>query len=127
MKFLAQKIAITALALLLVAHFTQAIDYQNQLSNLLLVASLLTITQLIVKPILKLLLFPLNILTFGLVNLFLGVVIFYVIAHLTPGFSLHPFSLNLYFTTLIVTGWWIYVVITLILNLVIRFLTWLFS
>lgn len=51
-------------------------------------AALLSITQLIIKPIIKFLTFPINLLTFGIFNFFISCVLLYLYNFIVPGFQL---------------------------------------
>ena len=59
----------------------------------MLVAAILTIVNIFVKPIIKLVTFPINMFTFGLFNLVINFAILYGIAYFVPQLSLaNPLS-----------------------------------
>lgn len=93
---------------------------------LLIAAATLSLLMLIVKPILKILFIPINILTFGFLSWFVNVIVIYLLTIVVPEVSIRPWtfpsaswagfaipSIHLtYFLALIVTS----LVITFITN-----------
>ena len=54
----------------------------------MLIAAILTVVNIFIKPILKLVTFPINMLTFGLFNLILNFVILYAISYFIPQYQI---------------------------------------
>lgn len=54
----------------------------------MLVAAVLTLVNVFIKPIIKLVTFPINMFTFGLFNLIINFAILYAISYFIPEFSL---------------------------------------
>lgn len=69
----------------------------------MLVAAALTIVNIFIKPIIKLLTFPINLFTFGLFNLVINFGILYGIAYLIPQFQLTN-TLSAFFASIIIAG-----------------------
>jgi putative membrane protein len=84
------KILITALALLLVAYLVPGVAVSGFLVALL-VALVLGLLNLIVKPILVLLTLPINILTLGLFLWIINGFLFWLAARFIDGFSVSGF------------------------------------
>jgi len=57
----------------------------------MIIAAILTIINIFIKPIIKLITFPINLLTFGLFNLILNFGILYAIAYFIPQFTLENY------------------------------------
>jgi len=55
-------------------------------------ALILTLLNVILKPVLKLLFFPINVLTLGLFSLIINVIIFYLLLYLVPDIKILPWS-----------------------------------
>ncbi|MEK7165614.1 MAG: phage holin family protein [Patescibacteria group bacterium] len=68
--------------------FAPAIEIKEGLVGVLVGAGVLMLLQVLLKPILKLLFFPLNALTFGLFSLVINSAIFYLFYRLTPALSI---------------------------------------
>lgn len=58
--------------------------------TILLAGLTLSILMLIVKPILKILFIPINILTFGLLNWVINVIVIYLLTVFVPEIQIHP-------------------------------------
>ena len=83
-----KSILITLLSIVLLALVVPAITFNNW--GTLLVASLvLTLLQKIVRPILKILFLPINIITLGLFSWVINVLILWLATFLVPGFHVH--------------------------------------
>ena len=54
----------------------------------MLIAAILTLINLIIKPIIKLVTFPINLLTFGLFNLVINFGILYAVSYFIPQYAL---------------------------------------
>lgn len=67
----------------------------------MLIAAALTIVNIFIKPIIKLLAFPINFLTFGLFNLAINFGILYAIAHFIPQYTLSE-PLSAFYASIII-------------------------
>ena len=67
----------------------------------MLIAAILTIINIFIKPIIKLLAFPINLFTFGLFNLVINFGILYAVAYFIPQYSLEN-PLNAFYASLII-------------------------
>ncbi|MBL7045849.1 MAG: phage holin family protein [Parcubacteria group bacterium] len=84
------KILATVLALLLVANYVPGIEVAS-FYTALIVAVILGVINLIVKPILVILTLPINILTFGLFTFVINALLFWFVATFVDGFSVDWF------------------------------------
>lgn len=67
----------------------------------MLVAAAITVVNIFIKPVIKLLAFPINLFTFGLFNLVINFGILYGIAYLIPQFRLENI-LNAFYASIII-------------------------
>lgn len=72
--------------------FAPAIEIKDGLAGVFVGGGVLMLLQILLKPILKLLFFPLNALTFGLFSLVINSGIFYLFYRLTPVLSITPWK-----------------------------------
>ena len=99
MKNIFKKILINLLVILITAQLIKAVSWGGDLKILILAATVLALVNAFIKPFLKILFLPLNVITLGLFGWLINVVILYLTTVLVPGFSLHPFTLQLLNTT----------------------------
>lgn len=92
MKTLIRHYLIDTIGLYLITLFFKGIIIENGLSGLLLVGLGLMATTLLVKPIINILLIPLNLLTFGFFKWISNVVALYIVTLIIPGFRIISFS-----------------------------------
>lgn len=67
----------------------------------MLIAAVLTLINLIIKPIIKFFTFPINLFTFGLFNLAINLAILYAVAYFIPQYSLND-PLSAFIASLII-------------------------
>ena len=79
-------------AMLILAWLLPNVSYTDWLT-LIIFGVVLTLINSIVKPILKLLTFPINFVTFGLFSLVLNTFLLWLALYLVPGFSITPLIL----------------------------------
>lgn len=84
------KILITALALLAVAYLLEGVFVDSFLTALL-VALVLGVVNITIKPVLLILTLPINILTLGLFTFIVNGFFFWLVSFLVPGFSTESF------------------------------------
>jgi putative membrane protein len=87
---IAIKILSIAAALMLVAHYIPGITIDS-LATAGIAALILGALNLVVKPVLALLTFPITLLTFGLFSFVLNAAMFGLAAYLVPGFAVAGF------------------------------------
>lgn len=92
MKSLIRAIIITILSILLLSWLLPAVTVANTVT-LILAGVVLALLNTCVKPILKLLVLPINILTLGLLGWLINLLMIYLAMWLVPGFSISEISL----------------------------------
>ena len=131
MKKLLRQVTFNFLGLLAAAHLLSGFTYQGGLKTLLFSAVVLAFLNRLVKPLIKLFLLPINLLTLGLfrwlanvINLFLLSLIVKEIGFqpaLFPGFHYHGFVVP----PLSLSRFWITVLTSFVLSITLTFLNWL--
>jgi len=80
---------ISSFSILLVNYFLHFADSDMLLATLIKAAALLSLFEIFIKPILKFLLLPINILTLGLFRFFLNIPAFFLIVKILPQFKIN--------------------------------------
>jgi len=91
MKRLLRAYAISLLSLYFVSQISQGLLFEYSLSTFLLTALGLTIVHLIAKPVINILLLPLNLITFGLFRWVSSAIALYLVTLLVKGFRITKF------------------------------------
>ncbi len=105
------QVAVTALGLLLIAHFVPGIAIAS-ISTALIVAVLWGLVMLIIRPILGLLTLPITLITFGLSSLLINALLFWLVSVVVPGFMLSGFIPALEGSVLLtLVGWVLHMVL----------------
>jgi putative membrane protein len=94
------RIIITAIFVLIIAKFLPGVTV-NTFSTSIVVAIVLALLNLIVKPILVILTLPVTILTFGLFLLVINALIIILCARIVNGFSVHSFLTAFLFSAIL--------------------------
>ncbi len=133
MKKYARSIVTSLLAFGLVAYFYPGFSYHNNYYTLLLAGGIFALLTIFVKPILKLLSLPFNLITFGLFSFFINIIILYSISYFVhdfkivgfhfPGLTLSGFFLPAYDLNQLVSA----LVASVIIGMFSTFLHWIFK
>ena len=102
------RLLINAAALWVATHIVQGIAYQGHWASLLAVALVFGVLNASVRPLIKVLTFPLLILTLGLFTFVINALMVLLVAKLVPGFA--------------VRGFWSALLFSLIVSVVVSFL-----
>jgi putative membrane protein len=92
MKKVLRPIIITILSIALLAYFIPQVSAVNTFT-LILAGVVITILNLTVRPLLKILFLPINLLTLGIFNWLINIALLYVALWLVPGFSIGEITL----------------------------------
>lgn len=79
-------------ALYLVSQFVQGLKFDGGASTFLLAGAVLALTTMLIKPLINILLLPLNLITFGLFKWIAHAVSLYIVTLVVPGFSISGFN-----------------------------------
>lgn len=102
MKNLLRHYLIDLTALYFVSTFASGMIFAKGLETLLLAATGLTIFSILAKPVINLLLLPLNLITFGVFRWASSVVALYLVTLVVPGFEINSFAFSGLATNLVI-------------------------
>lgn len=125
MRNIFKSVFINAVSLFILSWLIPGLTYNQNPAILLVSAVALALANLLVKPLLKLLMTPLSIVTFGLATWFINVIVLYLVIWLVPGLELTPYSLTLLGTTYTFNYFWSLVVLSCLLSISSTCLHWL--
>ncbi len=92
MRKLAQSFFISLIAFFIVAQFIPGIDYGGENVNLLLVSFTFALLAVFIKPFIKMILLPFNLVTFGAVGALINWGIIFLLTFILPFFSIGSFN-----------------------------------
>ena len=92
MKSFLRNIFINFLTLVLISILTKAINYSDNYLVLIWAAFFLTLLNLLVKPILNLLLMPINLLTLGAFRWVINAIVILLVTIIVTDFRIHGFT-----------------------------------
>ena len=119
-----KRLLVNCIGLALVSYFAPGFSYGSNLKSLLLAAIVLGLANLFIRPLLKIIFLPVNLITFGLFSWFINVIILYIVVSLVPHLQVSGFTLNLGQTNLILSPFLAYIFISFLLSLVINLINW---
>lgn len=95
------------LTFFILAYFLPTVSYLDW-TTLILAAVIFTILNHIIKPILKILFLPINIITLGLFSIVINVALLWLVTYLVPGFHIESMvlfgvQLNQFFSLLVIS------------------------
>ncbi|MBN1263001.1 MAG: phage holin family protein [Candidatus Pacebacteria bacterium] len=121
---------ITFASLLVAARLIDTINFEQAEKTALMASLAFMIVNLVVKPILNLLLLPVNLLTLGLFRWLVNVFAFYLVLLIIPGFKIEPYLFQGYENSGFVippiqfSFFWTLVLISFIISLTTALLYW---
>ncbi len=92
MKSIIRHYIFDTLSLFLISRIVSGMVFANGMYTLLLAGLVLMISTLVVKPLINLLILPINLVTFGLFKWVASVVALYVVTLVVPGFEITGMS-----------------------------------
>jgi len=119
-----RSIILFSLSLYLVSLFWGNVNFSQNLSILLQASLVLTIFENLIKPIVKLLLLPITLVTLGLVRLFINVLGLYIVEYFITSFQISAINtlpqnwLGLSIPAINVFNFWAYLVTSFTINIV---------
>lgn len=95
------RILITAVLVMIIAHFMDGVQLQDGIKTSIIVALVLGVLNLIVKPILVFFTFPITLVTLGLFLLVINAIIILLCSKLVSGFHVDSFWTALFFSIIL--------------------------
>lgn len=92
MRKILKDITLNSLSIYIIATAVGALSYSNRLSTLILSGGALTFCNYLVKPLLNLLLLPINIITLGSFRWVVNALVLLIVQFIVSGFTIHAFS-----------------------------------
>jgi putative membrane protein len=126
MKTLFQKIFINLVAIFLASILITGIHWDNY-KTLLFAAIVLALVNAFLRPFLKILLLPINVITLGIFGWFMNSLILYLTTLIVPGFDIFPFTLSLLGISFVLNRLFAYVVVSFLLNIITTITSWIVS
>lgn len=123
-----RKSLLTCFSLFLVAKINLGLTIPESLFNLIWCGLIITLLNLLVKPVIKLFLLPLNLITLGLFSWLANVLVLVIAVNFVSGLQLNAFTLNSYnysgFITpvLFVNRFFVFIITSFLLSLIYSFL-----
>jgi len=96
MKKVLRHFVIDSVSIFLVSSIASGMVFEKGLETLLLTGFGLTIASLIAKPVINILLLPVNLITFGLFRWVSAVAVLYIVTLVVPGFKIINFNFGGY-------------------------------
>jgi putative membrane protein len=124
---------INTVSLYLVSLAVTGIVFAEGTYSLLLAGLVLTLTTLVLKPIINVLLLPINLITFGLFRWVGFAITLYLVTLVVPGFKLLDFVFKGFssywfsFTSLTLTGVLAFIAFSFLISLIASFAYWIFK
>jgi putative membrane protein len=131
MKRILRHFVIDSVSIFLVSSVATGMVFQKGIETLLLTGLGLTIASLIAKPVINLLLLPVNLITFGLFRWVAAVAVLYIVTLVVPGFSIAQFHFggytSVWFDIPVVafTGFLAFLAFSFLHSLISSFIYWL--
>ncbi len=131
MKRILRHFVIDTVSLFLVSSFSTGLVFKNGIETILLTGLGLTLVSLIAKPVINILLLPVNLITFGLFRWVASVAVLYIVTLVVPGFSVSGFnfagysSLWIDLPSLVLGGAMAYIAFSFLQSLISSFIYWL--
>ncbi|MGB9706613.1 MAG: phage holin family protein [Microgenomates group bacterium] len=119
------------ISLWLATNILAGVNLKEGWQTLVVVALVLTLINLVVKPLVNLLLLPLNLLTLGLFRWVSNVIALYLVTAIIPEFEISGFNFpgfsyqGFIIPQMYLTTFWVFVIASFIISLVTSFLLWL--
>ncbi|GIW63395.1 MAG: hypothetical protein KatS3mg091_197 [Patescibacteria group bacterium] len=102
MKKIARTFLFTLISVYLTTLWNTGFNISTNLENLIYISVVLTIVFLIIQPILKLIIFPINFMTMGILGAILNFILFYFVFNTFLGVNISGINLfGIYFSPLI--------------------------
>lgn len=131
MKWLFRKWFINAVAIAVLATFMSGISYGGRYEGLLLASGVLTLTNMVLRPIIKILMLPINLITFGVLGWVIQVLIIYLVTIMVPSFTINAFDLGpvsvfgILLPKFVLSQFWALVVVAFSITLIRKIIRWI--
>ena len=124
-------VLLNMVAIAIVSYFLPGIDYTGGIQYLALISIILAIANIFVKPIIKLLTLPIELVTLGLFGVLINAGMLYLVAYFVPQFSIKGFYFTGYETTWFIINpyqipmWGTAVIASVLIGIITSTIAWL--
>jgi putative membrane protein len=131
MKRILRHFVIDTVSIFLVSSIASGMVFSKGIETLLLTGLGLTVASLIAKPVINILLLPVNLITFGLFRWVAAVAVLYIVTLVVPGFKIEGFNFAGYSSVwfdvpaLVFGSYLAYVAFSFLHSLISSFIYWL--
>lgn len=131
MKTLLRSLFINGFALWIISQATSGISFTRGYETLLVTATVLGLFNLFIRPLVNILLLPINLLTLGAFRWLVNVLTLYLVSLIVPGFQISGFAFagfsyqGILIAPFALSLIWAYVVISFLISFISGFLYWL--
>jgi len=122
---------INFLALWLLSRFMLGIEFLNGYQTIALTALVLTVLSTLVKPLIKILLIPVNLLTLGAFRWLVNVITLWLVTLIVPQFKIDSFVFQgldwngFIIPSFFMAKFWVFVLASFFISLITSFVLWL--
>ena len=133
MKKYLRSFLITSASLFISSRFIETVTFAESEKTIFLAGLAITLVNLFIKPVLNLLLLPVNLLTLGLFRWLVNVFAFYLVILIVPGFKIDAFLFpgfehsGFVFPSVQLSFFWTLVLVSFIISFVSSLLYWVFK
>lgn len=130
MKRIIRHYIIDTLSIYAVSHIAEGMNFAKGWEDLLLAGAALTVVSILAKPVISILLLPINLITFGLFRWVASAITLYIVTLVVPGFSITGFVFPGYSTQwfalppLSFSGLFAFIAFSFVLSLIISIVHW---
>jgi putative membrane protein len=131
MKKILQHFIIATLSLYFISNIVSGLIFERGITSLFLAGAGLAVSYLLIKPVINVLLIPINLVTFGLFRWVSSTIALYLVTLVVPGFKIIHFAFSGYstkyfsFPALEFSGILAIIAFSFLISLFTSFLTWL--
>lgn len=127
MRHLLKQTLINVLSILGLTTLLSGLTYSQNIFTLLSSAFVLALANALIKPLLKAIFLPLNVITLGLASWGINVIILYLVTLIVPGFATQPYSVELLNTAFYFNYFWSLVSLSFALSATITTVNWVLN
>ncbi len=131
MKGLLKDTVLYAFSLFLATYIFNGVTIYGGINNYIIGGFALTLLLLLVKPILTIITFPINVITLGLFSLFTNVIILYLLTVFVPSIEISSFTINSFtafgviIPTIVLNRFFAYCIVAAFISMLTGFINWL--
>lgn len=131
MKSFLKYIFITSIAIWVTTAYVTGLSYGDDLKTLLLAGIAFALINFFAKPIIKIIMLPINIVTLGIFSWVINVIVLYLTVVFVSGFTISPFTFpGIHYNGLVIPNYylstlWAAVTASLSISIIINFLRWI--